>query len=299
MKIIVTGATGFVGKNLIPYLIKNITESEIIPLSIRYGDSITTCANIYIHLAGKAHDTMNISEDSIYYEANYLLTKSLFDKFLEDEDASCFIYMSSIKAIAENPRNVLVNEDYREDIISIYGRSKRMAEEYILSRLTSKKRVFILRPCMIHGPGNKGNFNLLYKFISTGFPWPFASFNATRSFCSIQNLCFVIEQLIISDKLSSTTLNIADNLPIETNNLIRQIGDSLNRDVIFLYLPRVLIRVIARIGDYLNFAFNSKSLAKLTEDFIVDSSRMQVLLGKQLPVDSVDGINTTLKSFKM
>src|SRR5690606_40901886 len=63
---------------------------------------------------------------------------------------------------------------------------KLMAEEYILSKpLPDNKRVYIIRPCMIHGPGNQGNLNLLYKVVEKGIPWPLAAFENKRSFLSI------------------------------------------------------------------------------------------------------------------
>lgn len=58
------------------------------------------------------------------------------------------------------------------------------------------KRVYILRPCMIHGPGNKGNLNLLYNVVRKGIPWPLGDFENKRSFTSIDNLCYVVEGLL-------------------------------------------------------------------------------------------------------
>ena len=65
-----------------------------------------------------------------------------------------------------------------------FGQSKLLAEEYILSKeIPNDKHVYILRPCMIHGPGNKGNLNLLYKIVSKNIPWPLGAFENKRSFC--------------------------------------------------------------------------------------------------------------------
>lgn len=298
MKIIVTGPTGFVGKNLIPYLTKNITESEIIPLSIRYGDSISASANVYIHLAGKAHDTRNISKDSIYYEANYLLTKSLFDKFLEDSEASCFIYISSIKAIAESPGKVLVNEEYNEEILSVYGKSKRMAEEHILSNLNNKKRVFILRPCMIHGPGNKGNLNLLYKLVKSKIPWLLADFDNLRSMCSIDNFNFIIHRILIDSKIKAGVYNVADSIPISTNHLVGIISECLGYNIRFYRIPRNFIKYVAKLGDLFNMPFNTSRLIKLTENFVISNDKIITEIGQELPVNSIDGLKRTIYSFK-
>ena len=102
--------------------------------------------------------------------------------------------LSSVKAAADE-----INGELTEEIIpkpsTHYGKSKLLAEEYILSKvLPPGKRVYIIRPCMIHGPGNKGNLNLLYQLVRKNVPWPLASFDNKRSFCSIENLCFVIKE---------------------------------------------------------------------------------------------------------
>lgn len=155
-RILLTGASGFVGKNLIPYLRHHLENLNIIHLSIRYGNSVPMQAQTYIHLAGKAHDTSNNTHEKAYFEANYLLTKTVYDAFLEDHTATCFIYMSSIKAIVDSHGDKIVDESYEEVVQTIYGKSKKLAEKYIFSHLPKGKRVYILRPCMIHGPGNKG-----------------------------------------------------------------------------------------------------------------------------------------------
>ena len=67
-----------------------------------------------------------------------------------------------------------------------YGKSKLLAKQYIFSKdIPEGKRVYILRPCIIHGPENKGNLSLQYKFVIKGFPWPLGSFENKRSYCSI------------------------------------------------------------------------------------------------------------------
>src|SRR5690606_1547157 len=117
------------------------------------------------------------------------------EQFLK-RDAEVFIYMSSVKAAADTVDGILT-EEKQPNPKTPYGQSKRKAEEYLLNAtLPEGKRVYILRPCMIHGPGNKGNLNLLYKFVQKGIPYPLAAFENRRSFLSIDNLNFVILQLL-------------------------------------------------------------------------------------------------------
>jgi nucleoside-diphosphate-sugar epimerase len=188
--IFITGSSGFVGLNLIEYL-----RSFFIFIKYEREASIEINQDIVIHLAGKAHDIKKTSNSEDYYQINTELTKTIFDAFLTS-NAKVFITLSSVKAVADEVDGVLT-EGQVSNPITHYGKSKLLAERYILSKqIPEDKRVYILRPCMIHGPGNKGNLNLLYKLVSKGIPWPLGSFNNKRSYCSIDNLMFIIKKLI-------------------------------------------------------------------------------------------------------
>src|SRR5690606_27975560 len=105
-----------------------------------------------------------------------------------------------------------------------YGKSKLEAELYLLAqKLPERKRLFIIRPCMIHGPGNKGNLNLLYKVVEKGIPWPLAAFHNERSFLSIDNLSFLIEKMLMHTDLASGVYNFADDDALSTNSLVKLI----------------------------------------------------------------------------
>ena len=199
MEISITGASGFVGINLSKYL---KSSHELKTLSIRYQPDQTfeINADVIIHLAGKAHDLKKVSSPKEYYDANFELTKQLFDAFLVSE-ASVFIFMSTVKAVADEVKDIL-SEDQIPSPKTHYGIAKHQAEQYILSKeLPESKRVYILRPCMIHGPGNKGNLNLLYQLVAKGLPWPLGAFENQRSFLSIENLCFVITNILWSNNI--------------------------------------------------------------------------------------------------
>ena len=221
--IFLTGYSGFVGANLIEYFgsSKFYKFQRDTPIEINQ--------DIVIHLSGKAHDLKKISNSDEYYQVNTELTKKVFDAFLAS-DAKVFITLSSVKAVADEVKGVLT-EEQSPSPLTHYGKSKLLAEQYILSKeIPTGKRVYILRPCMIHGPGNKGNLNLLYKLASTGTPWPLGAFDNKRSFCSIYNLMFIFKELIENTEIPSGIYNVADDEPIGTNNLIEIISNSLNRN---------------------------------------------------------------------
>lgn len=296
MKIIITGATGFVGQNLQEYL---TTSHHIETMIVRYVplQGFDIKADTIIHLAGKAHDLKKVSNPSDYYESNFELTKQLFDAFLVSE-ASAFIFMSTVKAVADKVEGILT-EDAVANPKTHYGIAKYQAEEYIQSlKLPPNKRVYILRPCMVHGPGNKGNLNLLYQLVSKGIPWPLGAFHNKRSFLSIDNLCFVIKGLLENEKIPSGVYQVADDTPLSTNDIIGLIGDSLDKKSRILCLPKNVISSIAKFGDYLYLPLNSERLQKLTESYVVSNEKIVEAIGSCLPVSAKDGLMKTFMSFR-
>ena len=289
--IFLTGSSGFVGKNLVDYLSNQFTINR----SNRY-EPIIISESIVIHLAGKAHDFKNVIIPDEYYQANTQLTQKIFDAFLAS-DAKLFITLSSVKAVTDDVESELT-EEVIPNPITHYGKSKLLAEQYILSQPISEfKRVYILRPCMIHGPGNKGNLNLLYSLVSKGLPWPLGLFENRRSYLSIENFCFIIKELIEREDIPSGVYNIADDIPISTNEIINIIAESKGKKANILNLSRNLIRLLARIGDYLKLPLNSERLKKLTESYLVSNAKLKVALGKPLPVSSKNGLIRTFQSF--
>lgn len=296
MEVAITGASGFVGVNLKDYLQDTYTIQS---LTVRYipNQKFDLNVNAIVHLAGKVHDLKKVSNTKDYYEANFELTKQLFDSFLQS-NASIFIFMSTVKAVADIVQGVLT-EDVIPNPKTHYGIAKKQAEEYILSqKLPYGKRVYILRPCMIHGPENKGNLNLLYQLVSKGLPWPLGDFNNKRSFLSIENLCFVIKALLDDKAIPSGIYNVADDQSLSTNELISLLGQSLGKKSRVLNIPSSLIRKISKIGDYLHLPLNSERLQKLTENYVVSNDKILTAVGKPLPVAAEEGLLKTFKSFK-
>lgn len=298
MKITITGASGFVGQNLQQYLQER--RYDIKKLSLRnsnWRSHIEQDATAIIHLAGKAHDTTNTSVDEEYFKINRDLTIELFDLFLES-DIRDFFYFSSVKAVADTVEGVL-QEDVQGKPYTPYGTSKLEAEKYLLDQnLSEGKRVFIIRPCMIHGPGNKGNLNLLYKVVEKGIPWPLAAFHNQRSFLSIDNLSYLLEQMLVYTELSSGVYNFADDESLSTNELVSLISETLDKNPKLWHIPAGLIRGIVKIGDVLPLPLNSERLKKLTESYVVSNTKIkQALNVENLPLTAKEGLQKTIRSF--
>lgn len=286
----ISGATGFVGRNFIEFI-----SDEFNVVKYTKKSPILINQSIVIHLAGKAHDLKQTTNPDEYYDVNTELTKQVFDAFLFS-DAKLFITLSSTKAVADEVVEILF-EDNTPNPITHYGKSKLLAEEYILSKEIPKgKRVYILRPSMIHGPGNKGNLTLLYKLVKLGIPWPLGSYENKRSFCSIDNLNFIIKELITQEDIPSGVYNVADDDPVSTNELITLIAKSNNLKPRIWKINKKIIQILSKFGDIFSLPLNSERLYKLTNSYIVSNDKIKKAIGKELPISTREGLIKTFHS---
>jgi len=291
MKYFVTGHTGFVGN----YFLSHLQPNDEIILHQKYNNFNLEASEVVLHFAGKAHDLKHSNNPQEYYDVNTELTKKLFDSFLAS-NAKVFITLSSVKAVADEI-DCELTEDYLPSPTTHYGISKLLADQYILSQIIPNgKRIYILRPCMIYGPNNKGNLNLLVKTLNKGLPWPLGAFENRRSFCSIENIFFVINELIKNENIQSGVYNIADNEPISINQLINIIEISQNKKITILKIPKNIIFFFAKIGDFFKLPFNIERIKKLTESYVVSNEKIKKAISKPLPVSSSVGILNALIS---
>jgi nucleoside-diphosphate-sugar epimerase len=291
LNILITGASGFVGQNVIKKLFSNYNFTKFDKFK-----QVKIDEDVVLHLAGKAHDLKNISNSKDYYLVNTELSKQVFDCFILS-NAKVFIFLSSVKAVADEIENELL-EDYIPNPVTHYGKSKLLAEEYIIrKKIPEGKRVYILRPCMIHGPGNKGNLNLFYKIVAKGIPWPLGSFDNLRSFCSIDNLCFIINELIQNNQIPSGIYNIADDEALSTNELISLIAESQGKKPFIINIPKLLVKSLSKLGDLFRLPLNTERLIKLTESYIVSNQKLKNAINKPLPVTAMEGLLKTFNSF--
>ena len=317
MKILITGVHGFVGNNLVDALKKEHTIYGLDIISpIRDGVRFTFSwdfldkpneipeVDAIIHLAGKAHDTKNQAAAETYFKVNTDLTKKIFDWFIKQPKCKKFVFFSTAKAAADKVDGILT-EDVVPSPVGPYGESKIAAERYILDALESRndefvdKSVYIFRPCMIHGPGNKGNLNLLYNVVKKGIPWPLGAFENRRTFTSVENICFAVNGVLTKD-VPSGIYNMGDDEALSTNELIEEICKSLGKKPHIWKLPKGMMTGIAKVGDVLHLPLNSERLRKLTENYISSNEKIKNALGiKIMPIDARTGLQRTLDSFRI
>lgn len=316
MKILITGIHGFVGSNLVEALKQ---RHEIYGLDIvapekegviktyswdELDNGLVPDVDVVIHLAGKAHDTKNKSAADIYFKVNTDLTKKIFDYFSGHPSIKKFIFFSSVKAAVDKVPGDVLTEDVTPCPVGPYGESKVRAEEYIQQCLNNEpvlysgRDVVILRPCMIHGPGNKGNLNLLYGFVKKNLPWPLGGFDNRRTFTSIENLSYVIGSLLVKS-VESGIYNMADDEALSTNELIEVMCAAMGKKAHVWRISKGFIRMAAGVGDVLHLPLNTFRLTKLTENYVVSNAKIKQALGiSAMPVDARDGLTRTIKSFQ-
>ena len=336
MNILVTGIHGFVGSNLVEALKENCIFYGLDIVSPAKEGVVTTFSwldieptsfpfqtlpqfDAIIHLAGKAHDTKNQSAAQSYFDINTGLTQKIFDFFLESS-AKKFIFFSSVKAAADSVVGDVLAEDVIPTPVGPYGESKIKAEEYIKNhfmfptvsisedrslrlekekgRIPKNKQVYILRPCMIHGPGNKGNLNLLYNVVKKGIPWPLGDFDNRRSFTSIDNLCYVIEGLLNQDVLTGI-YHMGDDEALSTNELIGIMCEAMGKKPHIWKMNKRVMEGCAGLGTLMHLPLNTERLRKLTENYVVSNAKIKAALGiDKLPVTAKEGLMKTIRSFE-
>ena len=330
MNILITGIHGFVGSNLVAALRNQHTIYGLDIISPPKTGVIKTFSwdeldilphiDIIIHLAGKAHDTKNQTNAQVYFDINTGLTRKIYDWFLKST-ASKFIFFSSVKAAADVVEGNILTEDVIPSPKGPYGESKIAAENYILvetqciasqsptqsissnseetqSIASLRKYTYIIRPCMIHGPGNKGNLNLLYNVVKRGIPYPLGAFENRRSFCSIDNLSYVISKLM-DNQIESGIYNVGDDETLSTNELISLMASTMGKPNRIWRWNANLIRLCARFGTVLHLPLNKERLQKLTENYVVSNEKLKNALGiTKMPVTAENGFIKTIKSFE-
>jgi len=314
MRILITGVHGFVGSNLVKYLSKENTifgldildpEKDGVKKTFSWDDmdeGRLPAIDAIIHLAGKAHDSKNQTVAEVYFQVNRDLTIKVFDYF-SSHNIRKFVFFSTAKAAADRIEGVLT-EDVKPTPVGPYGESKISAEDYILGCMKNRpyafkdRGVYIFRPCMIHGPGNKGNLNLLYGVISKGIPWPLGAYENRRTFTSIENMCFAVNGVLTKD-VEFGIYNMGDDEALSTNELIEVMCAALGKRPHIWKISKGFLNGCAKVGGWLHLPLNPEMMRKLTENYVSSNAKIKAALGvDKMPVDARDGLTRTIVSFK-
>jgi nucleoside-diphosphate-sugar epimerase len=298
-RILITGASGFVGTHLICYF-SGMPEVMLFGFGRKQVPGITMLSDcraetlmanqvdVVVHLAGIAHDLSNQYVPEDYYRVNYEGTKKLVDEVLASQ-VSKFIFVSSIKAAFDTSATP-ADESMSPNPVTDYGKSKLKAEEYIQSKNWGDKSFYIFRPTMMHGSGNKGNLNLLYRFAKAGIPFPFGAYHNQRSFHSIDNFCHVLKS-VIETNVASGVYHLADDGFLSTVQLFELISSTIGKKSRVWKLPVQLINALSSMVG------KKQMVSKLTEDMMVSNKKIVTALERPLPMRLEEGLKKTIRSF--
>jgi nucleoside-diphosphate-sugar epimerase len=320
--ILVTGATGFIGRHLLPVLHQQgwqttaaVRDDFRQPLSIpikaiQVGeiDDMTDWQeallgiDTVIHLAGRSHilhETIS-NPEAAFIKVNTKGTINLVKQSLK-AGVKHFIFVSSIHAMAAESDDIL-NENSPCHPDSPYGGSKLQAEQALINLAKDSNMTWtILRPTLVYGPGNRANMERLMKLIKRGLPLPFGAIKNRRSFVFVGNLVAAVITCLDHPNAANKIFLISDNQAVSTPQLIRLIAQQIQQPCQLLPVPTILLRFLGYLGDSLEFItgknlpFNTYNIDRLLGSLTVDSRYIQKTLDWQPPFTLEQGLAQTIQ----
>lgn len=311
MKILVTGATGFIGKNLCQALSKQ--NHEIVAVSrsaVKTNNNITFIhkaltketdwedvlegVDLIIHLAGRAHVMKEASENPYlaYAEINVDATKHLATQAAAS-GVKRFIYLSSVKVNGERTNKATFNEEDIPQPEDDYGKSKWEAEK-ILTNIAKEAdmEIVIIRPPLVYGVGVKANFKSLIKLAQLNIPLPFGRIANKRSLVFIENLINFIVLCTHHPLAANQTFLVSDDDDVSTTQMIKYIKVANGKRNLLLPIPQ----------HWLSFLFKLIGKSSLSDRLLgnlqVDITKARSLLNWKPPCSVKEGIERTVSNSK-
>ena len=311
MRVLVTGASGFIGRALCSRLlaegwkVRGTFRSEsgvnqlpdgIETISIGSIDSDTKWddalrgVDTVVHLAARVHvmDDTGANPLEAFRKVNVTGTKQLAQS-ASSAGVRRFVFMSSVKVNGEG-RVAAYTEDNEEGPEDPYGLSKWEAEQE-LHKVADKidLETVILRPPLVYGPGVKANFYNLKKIVDRGIPLPLSSIKNRRSFIYLGNLIDAITTCMTNPNAAGKTYLVSDGEDVSTPELIRRIGAASGQRALLLPVPVWIMRMAGRITG------KSNEVERLVMSLTVDISKIRRQLEWKPPYTMGNGLRETAK----
>jgi len=305
--VLVTGATGFVGRVLVPQLLaggwkvracgrnteRKPANCEFVAADLGKDldfDSLVRDARAIVHLAARVHVMREQASDPLlaFRKANVAPTTALAAAALRN-GVRQFVLASTLKVHGEVTRSRPFSEDDPLLGDDPYAISKIEAE-YSLQEWASSGDlgVTILRPPLMYGPGVGGNFARLLRLVQRGVPLPFAAMNNRRSMLYVENFCSAVLACLDIHDAEMRKFLISDGKDISTSDLIRAMAAALGRPARLFAVPAGVLRLAGWITGY------DGEVRRLTDSLQVDSSRIRGQLHWTPPVSFERGIVATV-----
>ncbi|GAA6133762.1 SDR family oxidoreductase [Oceaniserpentilla sp. 4NH20-0058] len=307
-KILLTGATGFVGS----VLLNKIEASNLVIFGRNSPDNYDGIFHKYemdsnsdfataldgieviVHCAARAH-IMNDNALDPLAEFRKVNVEGTLNLARQAAAAGVvrFIYISSIKVSGESTSGLRSFVEGDRNPSDPYGVSKMEAENALQKlALVTGMEVVIIRPPLIYGPGVKANFFNLLKLSNSKFPLPFACVNNKRSMVYVENLVDFIIRCIDHPKAANQTFLVSDGEDLSLKSLITYIRKSMGRSACLLPVPVGLFKLVGKLTGKIGV------VDRLVCDLQVDSSKARKLLDWTPPYSVEQGIAATVLDFR-
>lgn len=310
-KVLVTGATGFVGRHLCESLVssgyvvtgttrflENRSSPENYELRIA-GDfgteidwgPILRDADYVVHLAARVHVMSEDAEDPL---TEFRRVNSWGSKELAEGAAIAgvkrLIYVSTVKVLGEKTEGRPFRHTDSAAPCDPYAISKFEAEES-LSRIAIEKglEIVIFRPPLIYGPGVGGNFRRVLGLVARGIPLPLGLIRNVRSMLAVSNLCDVIRISLEHPDAASKTFLVADGADISTPQLFRIIGEFMDKPVRLLPVPENLLRLGGKMFR------RSNEVTRLCDSLQIDIENTKNALNWSPQTSLEDGLRSVVR----
>jgi nucleoside-diphosphate-sugar epimerase len=321
-RILVTGATGFVGRALCLRLLErgylvgaavrdDPARAPAGTTPVRVGEvgpdtdwsEALKGRDAVVHLAAHAHRTAarDRDDEEPFLRVNAGGTLCLARAVRAAPEVRRVVFVSSVAAVrcAASP---LVDERTDCDPPDPYGRSKRAAEAALRETLTGPEGPdwTVLRPPLVYGPGNPGNMARLLAVIRSGLPLPLGAVRNRRSFLFVGNLVDAVERCLWHPAASRRAFPVSDGEDLSTVALVRRLARTAERRVRLVPVPLPLLRFLARLGDVAQArrgggsGFDSYALERLCSSLVVDASALREATGWAPPFTLDEGLAITL-----
>ena len=295
MKILVTGATGFIGSHLVPFLnnrheVSTLNAREVSSANHEWQSQIDDC-EVLVHLAGRAHVSTNTSDEQIYKTVNTDLTETLAKQMAKTNKHMIFVSTSVVYGEQSQINKAFVVGDQLH-AVSPYASSKIAAEDALQKiSLQNESSYTIIRPPLVYGPGVKANFLSILKWLKSGLPLPLGSARNLRSLVSVRNLSDLIENCATNTAAKNKIFNVSDDHDVSTTELLKTIAATMDKPARLIKVPLPVLKLGSQIIG------KPRAYNGLCGSFQLDISQTKQKLGWRAPFSLQDEIATTVATF--